>query len=364
MTSTVQGPTNPAGYQTGVPSAPVSVSSGVLATIPYPETPAMGPVPTLLTWAVILNSSPFTLLVTAGANVTQIAAFTSDLINIPPGPSIQLTVLPQPGIALVAPGSDSTVYATWYEAKPAGQYPASLGSGAVSTQVSTSILTTQPSVGPGPILVPFGPFNMTGYGSVRGTLGEVSGLGPLQYLLSWQQTGSFNAVRLIGVDAGDAVSFILPNLTDSLTVNVINQNVVTCQAVIELYKYTPALETFADPSTHGVLASGNVAGLANTAHQDIFTGPSPGPAFLSAAIAANPGGGFGWSVVASADITGNNSYAAQIYSATKISTDDQALNIKDMIMLASVPMKIRITNNTGAAQNVSWSIVTDAFRAG
>lgn len=131
----------PLGPSQAFPVVPVSgLSAGVLATIPYPTNLPVGPTPVQLPYCVLNNSSPFTLLVTQGGNLSQIPAFTADVVHVLELGSTQgITVLPQATAAVVAVGADTSVYATWYSGQPPGTYPAAIGAGTTPLAQTVSI---------------------------------------------------------------------------------------------------------------------------------------------------------------------------------------------------------------------------------
>lgn len=152
MTSTPP-PSGPAHPIAGYPAAPIVVAPNVLSTIPYPTNLPTGPVPTALPFMVIVNSSPYALLVSQGQVLTQIAAYTQDIVQLPQvNGRAGVTVLPLAGVANIAPGADATIYATWYPADPGGQYPAAIGAGAIPIGTSTNLTPVAGSavnLGPG-----------------------------------------------------------------------------------------------------------------------------------------------------------------------------------------------------------------------
>jgi LysM repeat protein len=134
------GPSTPA--HVGIPVTPITLIQNLLSAIPYPPVPTSGSVPQPYPYVVIVNSSPFSLAVAQGGTLTQIAAYTQDVVKIPnPDPLAPVTILPTPGAANIAPGVDHTVYATWYPSDPGGQYPAAIGAGTIPIGTS-SILAT------------------------------------------------------------------------------------------------------------------------------------------------------------------------------------------------------------------------------
>lgn len=175
----------------GAPAIPVVVSAGVLATIPPPTaaTPTgPQPIPWTRGWVVILNSSPYTLLVTSGGPVTQIAAFTSDKVFVLTT-GTPVTVLPQPGSSAAVGGSDSTVYATWYHDEPPGTYPAALGSGSANLQPAAAVVssvggTNLPAFSNAVFPGGFNTFKSSGFGGIRVYFNNF-GNGVLQLVIRW-----------------------------------------------------------------------------------------------------------------------------------------------------------------------------------
>ena len=134
----------------GYAVAPVTgLAAGVLATVPFPTNLPRTTVPILLTHCVLANSSPFTLLVTQGANITQIPPFTADDVHVmEKGQLASITVLPQATGATVASGVDTSIYATWYDTDPPGVYPCAMGSGSIPlTQVTQLVDQRATAVG-------------------------------------------------------------------------------------------------------------------------------------------------------------------------------------------------------------------------
>lgn len=114
------------------PVAPCQPVAGVPCTIPFPTNLPRQVIPTRLTHAVLINSSPFTLLATHGGVQQQVAPFTTDVLVLQEiGLGQPIIVLPQSTAGTVTVGLDASVYPTWYDGPPPGSYPASIGSGIV-----------------------------------------------------------------------------------------------------------------------------------------------------------------------------------------------------------------------------------------
>lgn len=128
--------------------------------IPYPGTAAAGAgsvlprqtVPVVMTHCILANSSPYTIIVTQGGNLTQIPAFTADdVIVLEGGQGAPIMVTPLATGATVASGVDTSIYATWYDGDPPGVYPAVIGSGSTPLTQQTNILTLPINVATGTI---------------------------------------------------------------------------------------------------------------------------------------------------------------------------------------------------------------------
>ena len=156
----------------GYPSTPVVVFSGALTTINPPSitTTAGGAVPADLRWVVITNSSPYTLLLSHGSVLSELAAFTADKFVVDQGlDAVPITLLPQPpqtsggvGAAILAL-QDQHAYAVWYEDDPGGIYPAAIGAGDINF-IPNSQLFNNPTVGNGNTSV--GPLDVSGFTSI------------------------------------------------------------------------------------------------------------------------------------------------------------------------------------------------------
>lgn len=140
----------------GLPSAPVPLTVNVEATIPYPTNIPIGPTPLALPWVILVNSSPYALMVRQGGLISIIPAFNQDLVQVPQvNGRAPLTVVPTPGGANVAPGTDATVFATWYSQRPSGAFPSAIGAGSIPLSQSAVIIPPLQggSLGPAPSVV-------------------------------------------------------------------------------------------------------------------------------------------------------------------------------------------------------------------
>jgi hypothetical protein len=124
-----------------IASPPVQVSPGALTQIPFPadQLPKRS-IPISYPYVVIVNSSPYALLVSQSGVLTQIAAYTEDLLELQIADgSRPITILAQPGSATIATGVDMTVYATWYSTPPGGEYPAAIGAGTIAIGTNSGL---------------------------------------------------------------------------------------------------------------------------------------------------------------------------------------------------------------------------------
>lgn len=112
------------------PASPATLAAGVRSTIAYP----LG---VTAQWAVVNNSSPFTIQVAQGQFLGQVAAFTVDVF--PVRGATALTILPVAGVGNVPLGTDSTAYVTWFEYLPTGSFPAAIGSGSTPISQATTL---------------------------------------------------------------------------------------------------------------------------------------------------------------------------------------------------------------------------------
>lgn len=104
-------------------------------------TPLNVPVPPgQFTQLVIDNASPYTCAVNIGGPQHWLAAFTSDVYDIAPGASVDIT----PNSALTGASTDATVTATFYrpDETPNGTYPVSLTSQAVVAALTGTVIAS------------------------------------------------------------------------------------------------------------------------------------------------------------------------------------------------------------------------------
>jgi hypothetical protein len=167
------------------PATPTQIPypTGTQAVGFLPGLPAnqAGPVPPALSWAVVENSSPYTLLVSYGAILGWLDAYTSDKFFLPtPNPGVPLTVIantPNPQSAGTLVINDATVYATWYEQDPGGQYPAAIGAGAITIAPNELLVESIPTTGSSL----FGPNNVAPFAAIMVAMSDLGGGAPVYF---------------------------------------------------------------------------------------------------------------------------------------------------------------------------------------
>lgn len=117
-----------------VNSTPVALTPGVSGQVPYPSSSS-----TQLSYVEVVNSSPYAVIITQGGVVLgQVPAFTAQVFPLAiTGQPLGYTALVPGG--LVIPGQDTTLYLTWCDSPPYGQWPASVGSSAIP--FSSAVIT-------------------------------------------------------------------------------------------------------------------------------------------------------------------------------------------------------------------------------
>lgn len=160
-------------------STPVSLSAGASGQVPYPTQSSAQ-----LGYVLAVNSSPFAVIITQGGRVLgQVPAFTAQVFPLAiTGQPIGYSALAPAGI--IVPGQDTTLYLTWSDAAPYGQWPASIGSSAVP--FAANLVGSFQVRLPLPITTPI--FSTLGYGAGVFTLEGVVGIqtgGPYQVDIQW-----------------------------------------------------------------------------------------------------------------------------------------------------------------------------------
>lgn len=350
--------TPPSSPAQGIAVAPTLVANGATSTIPFPGAAEGAPTPWTTPWVVLLNSSPYTLVVATGSTTTQIAAFTSDKVYVfAAGLTLPVTVTPQAGAMPVNPGSDSTVYATWYHDEPPGTYPAALGSGAVSNGLASLAFTqgTNPLANLG--VNTYGPFSAQGYGSV---MLQITTDAVLLVQVIWQDTAGVITIggKQMIVPASGVLNVSIPHRGQVFSVRVTNQSGGTAnwsgsayQSQIPLQAWnfnTPVLIDQANP--------GVGAGLTVTLGSSIpvYAGPAT------------------WWYWFNNMTTGDISIEYQTYTGGWIGLytvfETAAVpagvesGISRLIHLPAAPIRIRAHNTTAGTVNPISSLVADDWR--
>ena len=235
----------------GIAATPVTLTSGVLATIAFPTQAGGAPSPWRTPWLVILNSSPFTLLVTSGGQTTQIAAFTSDKVfAYSAGPQLPVTVLPIASALVPTGGQDSTAYATWYAQDPGNTYPAALGSGSANFNSPSLIIPSQVfTVNSGANNTIFNG-STSGFGGVAIAAREISGNGPVRLALQWNDSGGISIhSKLVVIPASGLVNFTLPNFGLTLVIRLANATATNQQVSMNASLMSLPLASFTTGDT-------------------------------------------------------------------------------------------------------------------
>jgi hypothetical protein len=347
----------------GVAGTPVTVAAGGVVSIPYPaqETISRQAVPLALPWVLVLNSSPFTLLIQTGNTVEWLSAFTQDLVQVNPALAIPLTVTALQGAAPVAAGSDTTVYTTWYNQKPPGSYPAALGAGSINVQVSNTFFQDNSGT-----IIPsggqriYGPVSCAGYASTRFFLSEGTGANPAIFSLVWEYPNGEGATREVVLPPNGVVEIVTPNLSDTVLLRVTNNSLGNISVDIVAVGLTQTVGTWnVQAAPDGVLSNGTTS-LNNLV--SVVLGPlNPyaGPAVLN--ISASQQGGSGVAVSLLADLAGNGLYTGQVIPLFAFATGQYVTSL----LLPSAPTKLTIKNQTAISPiTVAWSLIADAWRVG
>lgn len=357
----------------GTPVAPVAVAPGVLATIPYPRS-TPNAVPPALPYAVIQNSSPYTLLVSQGGVLTQIAAFTADVVFTNIGDMSGLTVLPQAGASLAIGGQDSTVYTTWYSDRPPGSYPAALGSGTASLSATSEVANFQPFTLAGGAGPPFEQqavaASTLGWGGIRVALTDLTGNGAGVILKWFASDGSFIGQRMVQAPAGGGGSFVFttPHLGETVTVivwsgnNGEQVNLVVSQTSEAIHEWAQLTTAFAvglgvtDPliNASGVVNSGGAGDRVLGAASWVYAGPVS--FYLN---------GFG--AIAAAGFTVSLRSAGTVIGAWTgggaVNADFPNGNVKVPVWyIPPFPLDVFVQNRSGVNANFSAYVTADDWR--
>jgi hypothetical protein len=168
-----------------VPQGPFALVAGQSVTVPNPSAD-----PAQINFAVVVNSSPFTLVVSETQKLGTVAAFTSDLFPLFDG-GVPLTVTAIAPGGILQPGSDASLYVDWLRDAPVARtYPAAIGAGAIALSSFASGVpltsgTLTPGTGTGP-----GAINVNGYAGATYRFTETLGVNPLTVSIAWYPTAT------------------------------------------------------------------------------------------------------------------------------------------------------------------------------
>lgn len=368
-------PTSTATPAQGAPATPVVVSSGVLATVPVPTAASSAgsqPVPWTRGWVVLLNSSPFTLLVSSGGPVTQIAAFTSDKVYVLTT-GTPVTVLPQPGSGTSTPTQDSTVYATWYHDEPPGTYPAALGSGSATFSAIQSLIpfTTGALIaGASQAFPAAGGSSTLGWGGLSMIARETTNNGPLVVRVTWLDkavAGNSVGIRTFIVPALGTATVSMPHLGPFVSITVKNNlgvanayQITVSQTTIALDQWNVQSGNAIDGQSMIVPAAGPLVG----AGAQVLVGRSlvtyGGPATLHAWI-TSVGVAAGCGVfIFYTDSTGANVVLSGMTfpAGGALGTFPPAVSL----IVPPFPLSLQAFNTTAAGVVINASLVADDWR--
>ena len=340
----------------GFDSTPIIVSAGVLAVINPPtltDRPG-GAVPPDFAWVVVVNSTPFTLLVAHGAFLGELAAFTADKYYVELGVgATALTALPQAPVGVLA-SQDRTVYATWYEADPGGQYPAAIGAGAIAFSPQTVLVPQETVNGPG--TTQFGPFSVADAQSIEITFNDV-GLGATawQIQMVWQNSGGILAYTdntVVGPNG--LATYARPTIADEVTVFVSGVGGVGMAGILTVNKLLTPLNGFVTP-VNAILGQVTGQSIGAGATTTVLTmNPFAGRATFYASMPSNT---TGWQLlIASMDNTGAFTNLGRWRRNN--GTDDP---VHDTVNLPADPIRVQVNNGDASARNCDVSVVADWY---
>lgn len=123
---------------TQIVSPPVSgLTPGVTTAVPYPSSSA-----SQLSFAKVLNSSPYTCDVTQGG--TELGYLGAGLTDVFPvattGQPLDFT--PKAGTGTIPAGGDDTLYVTWSDTKPTGSYPTGINATTVAADITSAVIAS------------------------------------------------------------------------------------------------------------------------------------------------------------------------------------------------------------------------------
>lgn len=338
----------------GYTVAPVAVPQpgSTVAVVPFPTNIPAGPVPLRLGWCVLQNSSPYALQVTQGSPLKVIPGFTTDLVEV-------LTLDGQSPIVLtplataqaVAPGTDSTCYATWYVRKPEGAFPSAHGGGAISTTVSNLFvdgITSQ---------LPIGTFNteltvdVARYATIRYAFFETMGLNPITFDFLWTGNTIGPGVQII-VPAGGGASGSLVNQGDQLELWATN-NGAAAGDVQALLTVTGSLSPGAPTNAPNAGSIGTQVITIGAGATTIVPFPVSyaGPVYLF----VDSTNAVAWTGALMNDYNGNGSYNNPLATFGPAKTQTN-------LILPYSPCRLVLTNNDAGNRIFRYSTVADFLR--
>lgn len=335
-------------------SPPVVVAAGVQVAIQYPAQ-----APQSLSWVVVNNSSPFTCVVSQGQVLGQLAAFTADAFPVRSGQPIG--VLAFAGAGVVSPGTDSTVYATWYQSNPGGSYPAALGSGSAPIQSQSTIvpITGLIPLGAGANTI-YGPFSTAGFGALTLVLQELLGVNPVLIFVRYRDaTGAYLCARNMTVTSNGQVAVTIPHAGAQVEIEVRNDT-----AGLAAYQLQVSQQTL--PTTQwliGSTGSGPIAtlipslltvvgaGLTVVVGAAVFTYAGPATLFVNTSLATF-----------ALTLEGQESTGA--WTVLESFTQGSWANGGDQraVLLPPCPIRVRFNNTTGVASNIRAGVYSDDWR--
>lgn len=363
----------------GYESTPIFLFAGSVFTIPDPSSQqsvqGTGPMPTppSLRYVVLTNSSPFTLLVSHGYILGELAAFTSDVFDLwqggypTAGDSTPLTVLARsPNIsggagAAILGQQDTTLYAVWYENDPGDIYPAALGAGEIVTLPLADIFNDL-TVPPGGFSI--GPLDMSGWNAISLTFIDQSGLAITSWTIDLQWVDQQNAIGPIehfALARSNSLMTIRPCYTQRVIININgtgpNPGTQTGHLVVTgLRNYGG--KSFALPNGPVLLdnATANIA-AGITAPVGVTLNIFGGPADLLVRTGAQP-----WSVEVDElnETTGLFSRILHNVRSQDLPSSGLAngpVRATLPIILGHKPVQVQFTNSSGGAANFTASII-------
>jgi hypothetical protein len=358
----------------GIAGAPVAVAlTGNPVQIPFPTGTVGGsqPVPYLFQWVVLKNASPYVITVSTGMTTVQIAAFNADAVQIYPGGGPHLSFTALAGSGTPAPGTDSTVYPTFYNDIPPGTYPMFIGQGA-PLQLQSVLAQFSPTGLAALTSIVYGLFSTVGFGGMSLYLQESSGHDvPLQVIITWFSalTGNFfvRSVNMV-MAAGGRIQLSQPHVSPAFQIQIQNVNagqsatysMVLINTVLPTALWSvgasssgPESSWLIQPTSTAVVAGAST--VIGSPTLDLFAGP--------AQLAINPAGNVNWKlVVQQATATGAGTVWTTLSGGTFGNGSVPRTGGVLPLQLPPVPVRLLWTNNDGISRTPICSLVADDFR--